>query len=168
MLSWTWREYCYYSGKLQRLWVIECILLWCSLTKERHHKHHSKQSQLGHSMIRSSVNECFITDRSWYSYRGTEKKGLYFSRSAHCIQCTDKMLLKWHLRFGGRYLHPEGLPSDYTVSVLFRILPDTPQEAFALWEILNKANEPLVGLILDSEYWIWQPAVCILVAKKLL
>uniref|UniRef100_A0AAR2LSF0 Collagen, type XIV, alpha 1b n=1 Tax=Pygocentrus nattereri TaxID=42514 RepID=A0AAR2LSF0_PYGNA len=49
-----------------------------------------------------------------------------------------------------RFLHPEGLPSDYTISVLFRILPETPQEPFALWEILNKDNEPLVGIILDN------------------
>lgn len=77
-----------------------------------------------------------------------------------------KCFFNCHLCFGVRYLHPEGLPSDYTVSVLFRILPETPQEAFALWEILNKANEPLVGLILNSEYCIWRPAVCISVAKK--
>lgn len=51
-----------------------------------------------------------------------------------------------------RYLHPEGLPSDYTISILFRILPDTPEEPFALWEILNKNSDPLVGVILDSEY----------------
>ncbi|KAG7250551.1 hypothetical protein CRUP_024578, partial [Coryphaenoides rupestris] len=49
-----------------------------------------------------------------------------------------------------KYLHPEGLPSDYTISMLFRLLPETPQEPFALWEILNKAKEPLVGLILDN------------------
>ncbi|NXR41137.1 COEA1 protein, partial [Zosterops hypoxanthus] len=49
-----------------------------------------------------------------------------------------------------KYLHPEGLPSDYTITFLFRILPDTPQEPFALWEILNEAYEPLVGVILDS------------------
>ncbi|KAM4631025.1 collagen alpha-1(XIV) chain isoform 2-T2 [Polymixia lowei] len=49
-----------------------------------------------------------------------------------------------------RYIHPEGLPSDYTISLLFRLLPDTPQEPFALWEILNKDNEPLVGVILDN------------------
>ncbi|KAJ8394654.1 hypothetical protein AAFF_G00044570 [Aldrovandia affinis] len=49
-----------------------------------------------------------------------------------------------------KYLHPEGLPSDYTITVLFRLLPETPQEPFALWEILNKENEPLVGLILDN------------------
>ncbi|KTG38707.1 hypothetical protein cypCar_00013727, partial [Cyprinus carpio] len=49
-----------------------------------------------------------------------------------------------------RYLHPEGLPSDYTITMLFRILPETPQEPFALWEILDKNNEPLVGIILDN------------------
>ena len=50
-----------------------------------------------------------------------------------------------------RYLHPEGLPSDYTITLLFRLLPNTPEEPFAVWEILNKNNEPLVGVILDSE-----------------
>uniref|UniRef100_A0A8C3S0P3 Collagen alpha-1(XIV) chain n=1 Tax=Chelydra serpentina TaxID=8475 RepID=A0A8C3S0P3_CHESE len=50
-----------------------------------------------------------------------------------------------------KYLHPEGLPSDYTITFLFRILPDTPQEPFALWEILNEKYEPLVGIILDND-----------------
>lgn len=50
-----------------------------------------------------------------------------------------------------RFLHPEGLPSDYTITLLFRLLPNTPEEPFAIWEILNKNNEPLVGVILDSE-----------------
>ncbi|CAG6015807.1 unnamed protein product [Menidia menidia] len=49
-----------------------------------------------------------------------------------------------------KYLHPEGLPSEYTISMMFRLLPETPQEPFALWEILNKDNNPLVGLILDN------------------
>uniref|UniRef100_A0A8C4IQV2 Collagen alpha-1(XIV) chain n=1 Tax=Dicentrarchus labrax TaxID=13489 RepID=A0A8C4IQV2_DICLA len=49
-----------------------------------------------------------------------------------------------------RYIHPEGLPSDYTITMLFRLLPNTPEEPFALWEILNKNNEPLVGVILDN------------------
>ncbi|XP_034748704.1 collagen alpha-1(XIV) chain-like [Etheostoma cragini] len=49
-----------------------------------------------------------------------------------------------------RYIHPEGLPSDYTITLLFRLLPDTPEEPFALWEVLNKDNEPLVGVILDN------------------
>uniref|UniRef100_A0A3Q3WAZ5 Uncharacterized protein n=1 Tax=Mola mola TaxID=94237 RepID=A0A3Q3WAZ5_MOLML len=49
-----------------------------------------------------------------------------------------------------KYLHPEGLPSDYTISMMLRLLPETPQEPFALWEILDKDNEPLVGLIMDN------------------
>ncbi|XP_047460878.1 collagen alpha-1(XIV) chain [Mugil cephalus] len=49
-----------------------------------------------------------------------------------------------------RFLHPEGLPSDYTITLLFRLLPNTPEEPFAIWEILNKNNEPLVGVILDN------------------
>ncbi|KAF7702424.1 hypothetical protein HF521_001707 [Silurus meridionalis] len=49
-----------------------------------------------------------------------------------------------------RFIHPEGLPSDYTITVVFRLLPQTPQEPFALWEILNSRNEPLVGIILDN------------------
>ncbi|KAK5854597.1 hypothetical protein PBY51_004778, partial [Eleginops maclovinus] len=49
-----------------------------------------------------------------------------------------------------RYIHPEGLPSDYTITMLFRLLPNTPEEPFALWEILNKNNEPLVGVIMDN------------------
>ncbi|KAM7382659.1 hypothetical protein PAMP_002381 [Pampus punctatissimus] len=49
-----------------------------------------------------------------------------------------------------KYLHPEGLPSDYTISMMLRLLPESPQEPFALWEILNRDNEPLVGLILDN------------------
>uniref|UniRef100_A0A8C6U228 VWFA domain-containing protein n=1 Tax=Neogobius melanostomus TaxID=47308 RepID=A0A8C6U228_9GOBI len=49
-----------------------------------------------------------------------------------------------------KFLHPEGLPSDYTISLLFRLLPDTPPEPFALWEILDRNNEPLVGVILDN------------------
>ncbi|KAG2464968.1 COEA1 protein, partial [Polypterus senegalus] len=49
-----------------------------------------------------------------------------------------------------KYLHPEGLPSEYTITILFRLLPETPHEPFALWEILNEDKEPLVGIILDN------------------
>lgn len=36
--------------------------------------------------------------------------------------------------------------------MMLRLLPETPQEPFALWEILDKHNQPLVGLILDSTF----------------
>ncbi|KAK2503373.1 hypothetical protein MC885_021373 [Smutsia gigantea] len=46
-------------------------------------------------------------------------------------------------------LHKDALVSQPT-NFLFRILPDTPEEPFALWEILNKNSDPLVGVILDN------------------
>lgn len=60
--------------------------------------------------------------------------------------------LMWINPLASRLIHPEGLPSDYTITMLFRLLPETPKEPFALWEILNSNNEPLVGVILDSEW----------------
>ncbi|KAJ8000142.1 hypothetical protein DPEC_G00201770 [Dallia pectoralis] len=63
-----------------------------------------------------------------------------------CFRLHDNALLAQPTKF----IHPEGLPSDYTITVLFRLLPETPKEPFALWEILNKDNEPLVGVILDN------------------
>uniref|UniRef100_A0A670Y0E3 Collagen type XIV alpha 1 chain n=1 Tax=Pseudonaja textilis TaxID=8673 RepID=A0A670Y0E3_PSETE len=63
-----------------------------------------------------------------------------------CINILSANLLSFH-----RYVHPEGLPSDYTITFLFRILPETPLEPFALWEILNESYEPLVGVILDND-----------------
>uniref|UniRef100_A0A674D5U0 Collagen type XIV alpha 1 chain n=1 Tax=Salmo trutta TaxID=8032 RepID=A0A674D5U0_SALTR len=58
-----------------------------------------------------------------------------------------------------KFIHPEGLPSDYTITMLFRLLSETPKEPFALWEILNKDNEPLVGVILDNKAMDISPGV---------
>uniref|UniRef100_A0A8C4RJN8 Collagen alpha-1(XII) chain n=1 Tax=Erpetoichthys calabaricus TaxID=27687 RepID=A0A8C4RJN8_ERPCA len=46
-------------------------------------------------------------------------------------------------------VHPEGLPPAYTIIFLFRILPDTPNEAFDIWQITDKDNKPQVGVTLD-------------------
>jgi len=57
--------------------------------------------------------------------------------------------------------------------MMLRLLPETPQEPFALWEILNKDNNPLVGLILDSEselfafLLLYLPSFSLLLTSKL-
>lgn len=86
------REDYYYTGKLRCLWTIECILLWCSFsTLGCGDKHHSQQSQLGHSVITSSVNEGFIP-------AGTVRepmtnKGYALAESAQWIQSIDICVL---------------------------------------------------------------------------
>ncbi|XP_068179724.1 collagen alpha-1(XIV) chain-like [Antennarius striatus] len=48
------------------------------------------------------------------------------------------------------YIHPVGLPSEYTISMMFRLLLETPQGPFTLWGIRNKDNQPLIDLALDN------------------
>ncbi|XP_060790300.1 collagen alpha-1(XII) chain isoform X3 [Neoarius graeffei] len=46
-------------------------------------------------------------------------------------------------------IHPDGLPPSYTLILLFRLLPDTPKDAFDLWQISDSSNNPEVGLTLS-------------------
>ncbi|KAI4875292.1 hypothetical protein NFI96_022562 [Prochilodus magdalenae] len=46
-------------------------------------------------------------------------------------------------------IHPDGLPPSYTLILLFRLLPDTPKDAFDLWQIADKNDNPEVGLTLN-------------------
>nr|XP_028578625.1 collagen alpha-1(XII) chain isoform X4 [Podarcis muralis] len=47
-------------------------------------------------------------------------------------------------------IHPDGLPKAYTIILLFRLLPDTPTEPFAIWQITDRDYKPQVGVVLDS------------------
>ncbi|XP_065123394.1 collagen alpha-1(XII) chain isoform X2 [Paramisgurnus dabryanus] len=46
-------------------------------------------------------------------------------------------------------IHPDGLPPSYTLILLFRLLPDTGKDAFDIWQIADKNNNPEVGLTVD-------------------
>ncbi|KAL0969281.1 hypothetical protein UPYG_G00224980 [Umbra pygmaea] len=46
-------------------------------------------------------------------------------------------------------MHPEGLPPSYTIILLFRLLPDTPTEAFDIWQIADGSNNPEVGVTVN-------------------
>ncbi|XP_062864011.1 collagen alpha-1(XII) chain [Trichomycterus rosablanca] len=46
-------------------------------------------------------------------------------------------------------IHPDGLPPSYTMILLFRLLPDTPKDAFDLWQIADSSNNPEVGLTIN-------------------
>ncbi|XP_051887631.1 collagen alpha-1(XIV) chain-like [Pristis pectinata] len=50
-----------------------------------------------------------------------------------------------------RNIHPTGLPGEHTITLLFRLLPNTPKEPFAIWQIVNEDFNPLVGVVLDYE-----------------
>lgn len=50
-----------------------------------------------------------------------------------------------------RELHPNGLPPSYTIILLFRLLPETPSDPFAIWQITDRDYKPQVGVIADRK-----------------
>ncbi|XP_072370949.1 collagen alpha-1(XIV) chain-like isoform X2 [Scyliorhinus torazame] len=48
-----------------------------------------------------------------------------------------------------RNIHPTGLPPEYTITLFFRLLPNTPKEPFAIWQIVDEDYQPLVGVVLN-------------------
>uniref|UniRef100_A0A673I296 Collagen alpha-1(XII) chain n=1 Tax=Sinocyclocheilus rhinocerous TaxID=307959 RepID=A0A673I296_9TELE len=47
------------------------------------------------------------------------------------------------------YIHPDGLPSTYTIILMFRLLPDSPTEAFDIWQVSDKNHKPETGVTID-------------------
>ncbi|XP_034018402.1 collagen alpha-1(XII) chain isoform X2 [Thalassophryne amazonica] len=46
-------------------------------------------------------------------------------------------------------VHPNGLPHAYTIIIMFRLLPDSPAEAFDIWQVSNKDHKPETGVTVD-------------------
>ncbi|XP_059841504.1 collagen alpha-1(XII) chain-like isoform X2 [Hypanus sabinus] len=47
-------------------------------------------------------------------------------------------------------IHPSGLPSAYTIMMLFRVLQTTTSEPFTIWQIVDEDYKPEVGVLLDG------------------
>ncbi|KAJ7988915.1 hypothetical protein DPEC_G00314140 [Dallia pectoralis] len=85
-----------------------------------------------------------ITDKSFAALNGVSMEpGSFNSFIAYRIH-KDAFL-----SVPTKELHPAGLPPSYTIVLLFRLLPDTPNEAFDIWQIANSNNNPEVGLTVN-------------------
>lgn len=47
-------------------------------------------------------------------------------------------------------VHPAALPAEHTIVFLLRLIPETPREAFALWQITAEDFQPVLGVLLDG------------------
>ncbi|KAM5245931.1 collagen alpha-1(XX) chain [Ctenodactylus gundi] len=47
-------------------------------------------------------------------------------------------------------IHLATLPPEYTVVFLLRLLPETPREAFTLWQMMTEDFQPVLGVLLDA------------------
>ncbi|KAM6915073.1 collagen alpha-1(XII) chain [Xenentodon cancila] len=46
-------------------------------------------------------------------------------------------------------IHPDGLPHAYTIILMLRLLPDTPRQAFDVWQVSTKDHKPETGVTMD-------------------
>ena len=51
-----------------------------------------------------------------------------------------------------REIHPDGLPHSYTILLTFRLLPDSPTEAFDIWQVSSKDHKPETGVTIDRNH----------------
>lgn len=52
-------------------------------------------------------------------------------------------------------IHSTALPPEHTVVFLLCFLPDTPREAFALWQMTDEDFQPALGILLDGQSRGW-------------
>ncbi|KAL6482854.1 hypothetical protein MHYP_G00077260 [Metynnis hypsauchen] len=50
-----------------------------------------------------------------------------------------------------RFIHPAGFAPEHTISMMFRLLQDSPTEPFALWQLTDNDFQPKMGVVLDPE-----------------
>ncbi|XP_014326962.1 solute carrier family 35 member C2 isoform X1 [Xiphophorus maculatus] len=48
-----------------------------------------------------------------------------------------------------KFIHPAGFSPEHTISITFRLLQDTPMEAFALWQLTDNDFQPKMGVVID-------------------
>ncbi|CAM5152529.1 unnamed protein product [Eretmochelys imbricata] len=70
-----------------------------------------------------------------YVFSGTRTYTLF--RDIQLTQRTSELLLS-------------GIPSVHTISILLRLLPETPKVPFAVWQLTDEDFQPILGVILDS------------------
>ncbi|XP_043988813.1 collagen alpha-1(XIV) chain [Gambusia affinis] len=56
-----------------------------------------------------------------------------------------------------KFIHPAGFSPEHTISITFRLLQDTPKEAFALWQLTDNDFQPKMGVVIDpSSQHLWK------------
>uniref|UniRef100_A0A8C7T3I5 Collagen alpha-1(XII) chain n=1 Tax=Oncorhynchus mykiss TaxID=8022 RepID=A0A8C7T3I5_ONCMY len=100
----------------------------------------SSKSSIGFRML-EGFN---ITDRTFAAMNGVSMESGSFNSFI-----TYRLHKDAFLSAPTKEIHPEGLPPSYTIILLFRLLPDTPNQAFDIWQIADSNNNPEVGVTVN-------------------
>ncbi|XP_042688243.1 collagen alpha-1(XX) chain isoform X1 [Centrocercus urophasianus] len=85
-----------------------------------------------------------LVEKEYASIKGVAMEPFVFSGSRTFTLFRDIQLT---LRTSD--VHLFAIPPEHTISILLRLLPDTPKEPFAVWQITDEDFQPLLGVNLD-------------------
>uniref|UniRef100_A0A669NWB8 Collagen alpha-1(XX) chain n=1 Tax=Phasianus colchicus TaxID=9054 RepID=A0A669NWB8_PHACC len=85
-----------------------------------------------------------LVEKEYASIKGVAMEPFVFSGSRTFTLFRDIQLT---LRTSDVHLFT--IPPEHTISILLRLLPDTPKEPFAVWQITDEDFQPLLGVNLD-------------------
>ncbi|XP_031437444.1 collagen alpha-1(XII) chain isoform X2 [Clupea harengus] len=85
-----------------------------------------------------------LTDKMYGSVNGVSMEpGSFNSHTAYRLHKNA------YLSQPSSDIHPDGLPVGYTIILMFRLLPDSPKEAFDIWQVSDKNDKPETGVTID-------------------
>ncbi|OXB67866.1 hypothetical protein ASZ78_005548, partial [Callipepla squamata] len=87
-----------------------------------------------------------LVEKEYASIKGVAMEPFVFSGSRTFTLFRDIQLT---LRTSD--VHLFAIPPEHTISVLLRLLPDTPKEPFAVWQITDEDFQPLLGVNIDRK-----------------
>ncbi|XP_019365652.1 PREDICTED: collagen alpha-1(XX) chain [Gavialis gangeticus] len=92
------------------------------------------------------IMEAFgLVEKEYASIKGVAMEPYVFSGSRTYTLFRDTQLTRRTSE-----THLPGIPPEHTISFVLRLLPETPKEPFAVWQITDEDFQPLLGVILDS------------------
>ncbi|XP_070275708.1 collagen alpha-1(XX) chain isoform X7 [Myotis yumanensis] len=86
-----------------------------------------------------------LVEREYASIRGVAMEPSAFGSTRTFTLFRDAQLTR-----RASDIHPAALPPEHTVVFLLRLLPETPREAFALWQMTAEDFRPVLGVLLDA------------------
>uniref|UniRef100_A0A8C6NAI8 Uncharacterized protein n=1 Tax=Melopsittacus undulatus TaxID=13146 RepID=A0A8C6NAI8_MELUD len=87
-----------------------------------------------------------LVEKEYASVKGVAMEPFIFSGSRTFTLFRDTQLT---LRTSD--IHLFTIPPEHTISFLLRLLPETPKEPFAVWQITDEDFQPLLGVNLDRK-----------------
>uniref|UniRef100_A0A672UH49 Collagen alpha-1(XX) chain n=1 Tax=Strigops habroptila TaxID=2489341 RepID=A0A672UH49_STRHB len=87
-----------------------------------------------------------LVEKEYASVKGVAMEPFIFSGSRTFTLFRDTQLTQ-----RTSDIHLFAIPPEHTISFLLRLLPETPKEPFAVWQITDEDFQPLLGVNLDRK-----------------